>query len=407
MEQEILERAVRACVSRGKPVAMVPNGKNTAVARKIMEKEFAIEPAYLVDNAGGQDHAGVPVCTPEELPDAAGSCTFLVTTSYRSLQNRLIAALRERFPTCDVVIARKYTQCQLDVLNDAQKVKIDFLGIGFPKCLTSSIYTALLGNPNIYLGTVKETYFLVGLFGPDDHAAYKAMYPEEATRGKICGGIETQYVYDAQAVHDYYGSDIDLLVFMRDPVKALFSYFKMDCRLLMHEETAEIFKRHGKVTPEMFMEWAHVFRRDFAYGLVLRSFLEYFPAGRIHAFICEEMLRDPQSQMDDLQRAIGLAPGKRRTYDEIPFVNVGSTVSRDYLYALANKAQWDARSQLTDPDEIVRWEMEVIPDIQRETCITCPFGITPRMREELLVLYREDINAVEQFIGRSLEGLWY
>ncbi len=181
--------------------------------------------------------------------------------------------------------------------------KIDFIGIGAPKCGTTWLSAQLEGHPQIGFAPDKEVYYFADtimrrLAGNElncfergevwYHEQFPAPGGSITTRGEFC----PSYLYlDAAADRiKAYRPDIKLLLCLRPPVEMIYSWY-------WYGRNAVI----GKL-PETFegmME--NPFLRDVGcYARHLRRYLERFPAENFLVIQFEAIRRAP----DDVRRGV-------------------------------------------------------------------------------------------------------
>ena len=405
MERETVSRALRACLEQGKDIILIPNGKYTAMAREILLEEHGQVPRFIADN---YHFDGKTVYSVDGLPPEAGDCVFLITTGFDNVARDIRRQLLRFVPKEQILTVLDFEPDWLEVLNSSDKVSLDFLSVGFPKCMTTSVYALLLQNPNLFLLSSKESMFLSEKLTLARHDDYKKMHAPALGTNRLVGDMETTYCFIPDRVHAYYGDNLRLLFFFRDPVKALFSSFKMAVRDVFDPETIALFREYGRVCPEMFDHWAQQNRKNYCYSESLRQYRMYYPREAIHTVLGEDLIADTDGEMFRLQRFIGLAEDQCRSYSRLPRVNTGELVSRDLLCAIANHQINDILANLSGDDMLrARFFNELRPQLRQHTLIEYKESPFPETQKSLREYYRDDIGQLEEFLGRSLKGLWY
>ncbi len=409
MDMDLLALALRECVGRGRDIVLVSNGINTAAVRELMRREYGLEPRFIVDSFKCD---GVTVFPPDGLPEGAEECTFLITAGRQWDRRELKRALLARVPEDRIVLLEDADPQWEAILADPDKVRLDFLGVGYTKCLTTSVYLALRENPNLYLSDIKESHFLDRRADLAGHEWYKAQFRGARDAGRLTGGIETQFGFLARRVREYYGEDVKLLFLLRDPLKALYSYFKMCVRNVYTDAHAALFREFGRVCPEMYDKWVdlpdEICWKSYRFGQSLQEYLKVYPREQLHAVLAEELVSDTQNQMHALQRFIGLPEEKCADYPALPRANEGKTVSRDYLCALANRKITGLLPELQGRRElIVEYHDRLRPKLWEYTQVEYNEPPLPETTARLREYFRDDVRLLEELLGRSLRGLWY
>ena len=125
--------------------------------------------------------------------------------------------------------------------NDTDSVirnRIDFIGIGAPKCGTTWISACLAEHPEIGFANDKEVYYfsdsLVRSYFQASfnhyargHPWYHQQFPSSKPAARIFGEYTVDYMYDprsAERIFNYH-PDIQLLVALRNPVEMVYSWY--------------------------------------------------------------------------------------------------------------------------------------------------------------------------------------
>ncbi len=409
MDMDLLALALRECVGRGRDIVLAPNGKASAAVKELMRRDYGLEPRFLVDS---NRYDGAAVFSPDALPEGAEECTYLITAVREWDRRELDCALRAHVPGDRIVMPEDMEAPWRAVLADPEKVRPDFLGVGFPKCLTTSVYTALRSNPNVFLTKSKESHFLDRRPCPASHEKYKAEFRDAFGKGRLVGEIETMYGFLPRRVHAYHGDNVRLLFFLRDPLKALYSDFKMCMRDVYSDADIALFREFGRVCPEMYDKWVDRGDRGakhfYLFGQALRYYLSYYPREQVRVFLAEELISDTQNQMHALQRFIGLPEEKCADYPALPRTNEGKTVSRDYLCAIANNKIHQISHELYGDDDLRGRFFNVLrPQLWQHTQVEYNEQPLPETTARLRAFFMDDIRLLEELLGRSLQGLWY
>ena len=393
-------RAVRSCLEDGKDLTLIPYGALGKKVHRILREEFHTEPKWIADNYAADAEKGI--YTLDALPEEAGSSRFLLCSEWEAVRVNLSCNLRRRFPEADILRIQDRAPSLLASYSRPDKVHLDFLGIGFPKCLTSSAYYALRENPAIYLSPVKENFFLSwNIYEGAHEAMAKCFPPPEETAGRLVGDIETSYSFFPERVAAYYGPDQKLLFFLREPSAALYSWFKMEMREVWSSYALSLMEKYGRVCPDMFDEYAETRKWLYCYGASLERYLRYFDRSRIHIVISEEMARKPRPVMDALQAFLGLPEERRIPVDVLPRANEGS------LVAAGREGARVRHRCLAGGTEGITFSAEGSGNSEDPTLTPYKEPMLPSTRARLEEFFRPEIRQIEEILGRSLQGLWY
>jgi hypothetical protein len=177
-----------------------------------------------------------------------------------------------------------------------QMSKIDFIGIGAPKCGTTWLSTQLEAHPQIGFAPAKEVYYFADTtlrcfagqelrFFERGEAWYHEQFPPtngtRTCRGEFC----PSYLYSEEAAARIaaYRPDIKLLFSFRPPVEMIYSWF-------WYNRNAVI----GSI-PKTFAEMMESpYLRDLGmYARHLKPYLERFPAENFLVIQFDAIRRDP------------------------------------------------------------------------------------------------------------------
>lgn len=189
--------------------------------------------------------------------------------------------------------------------------KIDFIGIGAPKCGTTWLSAQLEAHPQIGFAPDKEVYYFADtivrrLAGEEmrcferGEAWYHAQFPSPnetiSSRGEFCPA----YLYSEQAatrIADY-RPDIKLLLSLRPPVEMIYSWY-------WYNRNAVV----GSL-PKTFAEMMeNPFLRDLGlYASHLKPYLQRFPGENILVIQFDAIRRDPDRTRQRTYEFLGVDP---------------------------------------------------------------------------------------------------
>lgn len=291
-------------------------------------------------------------------------------------------------------------------------VKLDFLCVGFTKCGTTSLYGALRKNKKIYMPKEKEI-----LYGKwKDHyldapERFREMYFTGISPKRKWGCIEPTYFRRADFVYESFGNTPKIIFMLRNPADATYSYFKMMMRRSGDPIHRMYFRKYKKYSPKMFQEYMEddVFSgkdQRFSYDIWLKDYLKYYDRENIKIVLLEEIIKEPERVLTEVQEFIGVKPIKDL---ELPHSNTGKKVSKNYFCARVNgklhRRSLQYKESGTDKQ---RKRFKKIRDfIWKYTLIDNDEKISENDKKVLMEYYRDSIKEVEKIAGRSLKGIWY
>jgi len=217
-----------------------------------------------------------------------------------------------------------------------EKVKfsgLDFLVAGFPKCGTTSLHFALQRLESIYLPLQKETHFFEWCNEVEDPMRILAENFYEGIRsGQLAGAIEPTMNEQANQIYQTFGEKLKICLLMRNPANAEFSRFKMMNRLGVWRSMDRLYHEHGAYCKEMLdthlniLEEPGALRWNYEYDRYLEDYNQYYPSSQIKVIIFEELISDPQEQINDFLEFVGSDEHYRENV--LPHDNSGDFVWR-------------------------------------------------------------------------------
>lgn len=410
-DKEIIQKNMRnyfAGNENGK-IVILPFRTLSGLVSDILDREFHIQEAFIIDNNVYDMEHVYPM---NQMPSGYEECTFFLA-AFGSTRKALQKQLLEYVPA-EKIVDLLFDEEREKVFESDSKVHIDFLCPGFAKCGTTSLHYALAQNPRVFLPHVKETYFLCYSVNETTHNTFKNHYRAEDTAGKLVGDIEPAYKSSAEDVYRYFGSDLKLVFCVRNPVNALYSYFKMEMRdeifmLGSSSLKAEMMEGYEQVSPEVFDKWAMKYRFRGKYIDHIRSFLEYYPKEQIKIIVSEELYADAYRHMDDLQDFLGIPEEDKLEYREFPQENLGSKVAKDRKGLEINMSIGQLRRRLMQQGDVqsLKLLLDIREKVETFTMTDYNEPMWESTRRNLLDYYLESIHELEEMLGRSLQGVWY
>lgn len=410
-EKEIIRKNIRHYFNgkNNKRVVILPLRNLSSVVKEILKKEYDIEEQFLVDNYAYDMKHIYPM---EQMPEGYTDCTFFIAAfggTKKALKDQLLKYVSE-----NQVIDLLYDEDRERIFTGNNKVHMDFLCPGFAKCGTTSLHYALSQNHKIFLPQVKETQFLSYSVNETAHEAYRNHYKEEDTAGKIVGGIEPSYIQHVEDVYRYFGKNLKLIFWTRNPINTLYSNFKMAFRneMVMLESdplTIDMMGGFDHVCPEMFDRYAIENRYRKLYSGYIKEFLRYYPIEQIKIIVCEELYKDINGQMNELQEFLGVKENDRMNYQEFPREHVGNKVAKDPLSLEINIRMKQLNHRLVHEGDFQSLSLlkNIREKVEEITLVDYNEPMLESTRQNLLDYYMDSIHELEGMLGRSLQGLWY
>ncbi len=397
-----IRKEIQKCINAGeRKYVIAPFGFWGKETKRILNDEYNIKEIFCIDN---KQYDGINIFSVDHMPRLENDFTILIVAENEYYRYQLIDSICKYVDPEKIKICIKFKEQQEKIFTDSSKVKLDFLCVGFAKCGTTSMQTALMRHPRIYLPKEKETFFIKNV-NEETHQKFKESYQAEKVKDRLAGGIEPTYFMNAEAVYKYFGGQLKIIICISNPMRALYSYFKMAMRDMGNQES-EYLKKYKKVTPELFDEWLDEKLYLYQYMDYIKFYLSFFPRSQIRIIVSELLYASPKDNMNELQDFLGIEKQNMLIYDEFPHSNKGSRVAKSYAAACVNKRIWNLITETKD----LETEMQ-IRKIRHEI-----FKITTEPYEQpmsettyhrLFQYYRNGISELEKFLNISLRGVWY
>ncbi len=315
----------------------------------------------------------------------------------------------------------------------------EFIGIGFQKCGTTTLYELLCHHREVLLTQdVKEPmYYRVGWWrerkGPEWYEnRYFGKYDENDPRhpGEINAGLGENGC--AAWIAKDFAAETKLIFMMREPVGRAFSaykyflargffpmrYMRLD-RKKGHAAAFDVYVHDILENPKKRSQIMERRRKYlvFSQGLYaqhIREYLQYFPKEQMHFILFEDFVKDQEKECQKLYEFLGIGEDP-----EVPYgirSNEGNQRASgpiwgmwhflftafnywltEYLYVQKDHPVAYRRYRYVH-DWVIRGSFEEDPDHSK---------VLPSTREYLQQYYQDEIRETEKLIGRSLKGVWY
>ena len=172
--------------------------------------------------------------------------------------------------------------------------KIDFVGIGAPKCATTWIYECLKEHPEICMSKPKETNFFKKKVA---RAEELRSYFSHCKENKIRGEFSPEYfIYEdvAKRLREH-NPDMKIIMAIRNPIERAYSNY-LQGKSIQNKGWVD-FKQAIKTEPKI-IEYGFYFKN-------LQNFLHYFFKEQILVLVLEDSYSDPLSFIQNLYSFLG------------------------------------------------------------------------------------------------------
>lgn len=188
----------------------------------------------------------------------------------------------------------------------------DFIGVGAPKCGTTTLHNLLMRHPDIFLPAAKELHFFDN---PANFARGSGWYFAQfagRSAGQIAGEFTPAYMSypeTAARIREVCGTSVRIIFTIRDPVARAFSEFQDNLRRGLVRETD--FERalalEDSATGSRFDRRHFSFITRSRYSEQIARFLQIFPRENLHFVRFEDdLVADIGRCVADLLRFLGV-----------------------------------------------------------------------------------------------------
>lgn len=187
----------------------------------------------------------------------------------------------------------------------AKKMKLDFIGIGAPKCGTTWLADCLREHPAIYLPYQKE----IGFFDYVDKGSnyskglkWYFSFFKRAKEGQKKGEFTTQYIYfpDACDLIRKNFPEVKILVCLRKPEDMVYSFYWWRRANYEHSLLPKTFEEAIK-KDEKYIDWGLFYKH-------LKKFYEVFPKENIKVVLTDDVKKDSKSVIRKVYGFLGVDP---------------------------------------------------------------------------------------------------
>jgi len=282
-----------------------------------------------------------------------------------------------------------------------------FIIAGAPKAGTTSLYHYLSEHPEVFMSEPKEVNFFSreeieaqGLYYPDFKARtlqeYEALF-DRAGSAKAIGEGSVSYLFYPSVPIKIKETipNVKIIILLRDPVERAYSHYLMDYRLGLVDVPFETIVTGNSDHPKQELYYQQYVLLGMYYEQV-RRYLDVFGSDQVRIYLQDDLKSRPVSVISDLYAFLGVDPsclpdmGKQHNAFSMPknrWVRAlySSARTRSFVKGLAPRS---LRSRIRS----TFFQTEQKPKMA-ESC-----------RKYLKELYRDDVDKLEELIGRELSS---
>lgn len=388
---------------------------------------------YMIETGRSAQIAAIIVTDTEKVRKKYRGIAVLKASDYLAEHREacVIIAISEIYQQEIAEIVEAYTEdyiCITDRLHYGMNLeinsqplsrirKVDFCVAGFPKCGTTSLFSALEDMESVYLTKNKETVFFDWYKTVENpERILESRYFSDVREGQMVGMIEPSFYAYAKELKQLLGDEVKFVFMIRNPVNALFSMFKMAARTGSDGEELPRIYQNCTRCEEMFTEYLkHRAEQQtltqMHYAFYLAQFYQLFPREQIKIVLFEELIQNPGEQINDILAFAGVPD--RYEGDSLPHENAGDYIMADregYLLAKKRRDLIKARRAVapeeTDRMEELTWEIGVVQAQYEAAPKVEGLKMTAEQRAMAKEIFDEDVKKMQQLIDRDLTEIW-
>ena len=271
--------------------------------------------------------------------------------------------------------------------------------IGAQKSGTTYLANLLAQHPDVCFSKTKELHFFerkhrrrkgLGFYERSFEPYNDQKIVMEATPGYMI------FDYALSDIHKTLGSDIKILVILRDPVNRLISQYRM--RASVGGERRSLDEAVSQQLDAGFDGFKNYVNRGLYYDQ-LQMVRKYFPRENIHISVFEDFISDPEAGIKDVCRFLGIDESHAFDYDtkRNPGRNAKANFWGELFYLVPRKLKYKFLNSMT-PDK----KKKFFAFISSKKKKLEPTELSENTMKRLQELYRPQKKMLEEEYGLDL-----
>jgi hypothetical protein len=286
---------------------------------------------------------------------------------------------------------------------DKSSIQPNFFILGAQKAGTTSLYQILKKHPEVYLTEPKETRFFNLYFDKGLPWYHQNYYSHVKTGHKIVGEATPHYLSDPQVpsrLKEAYGTELKLVVMVRQPVRRAYSHYQMMKKLAMNNKSFKERVARGFSDQLRLEKDGHIksnYLHEGSYVEHLSRYLDIFPGSSIHLMVMEDMKDNFESEISKLCDFLSIKPTNEMLEPQVS--NSGGLPANKKLMLL-----YSSRSLLRWVNRIIGPETRLRKKLKQ--FLTKPVGnLSSDEVSALTELYfPQEKKELEALLGRTLDN---
>jgi len=294
------------------------------------------------------------------------------------------------------------------------KIPIDFLGIGAPRCGTTWLAACLNEHPQICISKTKECGIFKGkntLYGEEVFHRNFSYCKNDTLRGTF----PVNYLYrdDFAKLLRNHNKNIKIIVMLRNPVDRIHSH------LLLWQSLGKI-QKHISINKLPYYKNTYPFIESSYYSKYLPIWISEFTRERVFIGIYEDMTENPTKFLKDVYRFLNVddsfnAPSAHKVINSA----MEKRIIRKFVIYITmqlKNTRRKVKKKYLGKNIILAWRKlglsHLTKKINQKSMMVTPVSIKKKMgprippatRAKLIKLYEEDISYIERITGKKLDS---
>ncbi len=301
-------------------------------------------------------------------------------------------------------------------MQDAKKIRPNFVVIGAPKSGTTSLYYYLKQHPDVFLPTQKELHYFsyeklkANTNGPGDELTLSKLCSSElhylahfkaVANQKAIGDISPSYLYYAtqNQIKATLG-DVKIIAMLRNPIDKAYSQYMHMIR--DQYETLSFYEALLQEQERRVQGWSDIWRyaESSLYADKLADFMLCFGAENVHIILFDDFIAEPQKVMKATMVFLGIDACMPINTQEI-YNRTGDVRSKVIARFLSRSNIFKELIKKCTPDA---WRIRMRLKIMDANTSSKP-AMDLSARSYLHKYFKDDVAKLEGMLGRKLNWL--
>lgn len=279
----------------------------------------------------------------------------------------------------------------------------NFFLIGAPKAGTTSLYHYLKSHPQIFLSSLKESFFFCSerYTQPEFLKEFESLFDDAASEkavGEACAG----YLFSKNACKNISNAlpDAKLILILRDPAQRAYSEYLMQYR----SGRVKLESRQDAME-ESFL--AHIEQEGSSrfYFANIQRVLQFFDKAQLKIILFEDLKNDPRAVVQDCSEFLGVNPTVKFELSS-KIYNKGGMPKNTALFWVLESLRRGYRKSLAKilPAGFYAAGRSIYSKARSMNMQAKSPKLSAEGRRKLIDVHREDTLQLQAFIGRDLSA---